>query len=240
MLKKIGIFLLILLGILIVVLAGAALYAPKWTRETAQKSFPQVEGQIQLEGLEAPVEVYRTEYGVPHIYATSRHDLFFAQGYVTAQDRFWQMDFWRHQGAGRLSELLGDKLLDTDKFIRTLGWERIAQEELENADPQLVAALEAYAEGVNAYLAERSGAEIALEYAFLPLLNPDYEPAPWTPLNTMTWAKAMAWDLGGNMRNEIFLAQQLKFFTPEQIDELYPPYPFDDRPVIVPHPHLTT
>ena len=240
MLKKIGIALLILLLILVVLLAAGAAYAPKWTRDTAEKSFPQVDGEIRLAGLDAPVEVYRTEYGVPHIYAASQHDLFFAQGYVTAQDRFWQMDFWRHQGAGRLSELLGKNLLDTDKFIRTLGWERIAQEELDNADPELVAAMEAYAEGVNAYLAERSGAEIALEYAFLPLLNPDYQPAPWTPLNTMTWAKAMSWDLGGNMQQEIFLATLLKYFTQEQIDELYPSYPFDDRPVIVPHPHLTS
>jgi penicillin amidase len=240
MLKKIGIVLLIVLLVLVVLIGAAAAYAPKLTRETAAKSFPQVEGTLQVDGLDAPVEVYRTEYGVPHIYATSQHDLFFAQGYVTAQDRFWQMDFWRHQGAGRLSELLGKNLLDTDKFIRTLGWERVAQEELDNADPELVAALEAYAEGVNAYLAGRSGDEIALEYAFLPLLNPDYEPAPWTPLNTMTWAKAMSWDLGGNMRYEIFLAKMLQHFTPEQIDELYPPYAFDERPVVVPHPHLTT
>jgi len=240
MLKKIGRFLLILILVLIVIGGVAALTAPAITRTVAQKSFPQVEGEIQLSGLDSPVDVYRDSFGVPHIYATSEHDLFFAQGYVTAQDRFWQMDFWRHQGAGRLSELLGPNLLETDQFIRTLGWERIARAELETVNPAMVTALDAYSQGVNAYLSDHFGNAIALEYAFLPILNSDYEPAPWTPLNTMTWAKAMAWDLGGNMEQEILIAELLKTFTQEQIDQLYPPYPFEDRPVIVPNPHITT
>lgn len=240
MLKKIGRFLVILLIVLIVVGAIAALTAPAITRMVAQKSFPQIEGEIQLSGLDDPVDIYRDSFGVPHIYATTEHDLFFAQGYVHAQDRFWQMDFWRHQGAGRLSELLGSNLVETDQFLRTLGWERVARVELLSASPELLSALESYSQGVNAYLDGHSGSAIALEYAFLPILNSGYEPAPWTPLNTMTWAKAMAWDLGGNMDNEIFMAQLLNTFTQEQIDQLYPPYPFEERPVIVPNPHITS
>ena len=240
MLKKIARILLIVLAILLVIAALAAIFGPPWTRRTAEKSFPQIEGEIRLAGLDGPADVYRDDFGVPHIYATSQHDLFFAQGYVHAQDRFWQMDFWRHQGAGRLSELLGNVMLETDQFLRTLGWERVARAELEAADPELRAALESYAQGVNAYLADHAGTAIALEYAFLPILNRGYEPAPWTPLNTMTWAKAMAWDLGGNMRSEVYRAILLKTFTQEQIDQLYPPYSFEDRPVVVPHPHITT
>ena len=240
MLKKIGFFFLAILVILIVIIAAAAIFGPGWTRRTAEESFPQVNGEIHLAGLDGPVDVYRDDFGIPQIYASTSHDLFFAQGYVHAQDRFWQMDFWRHQGAGRLSELLGGSLLDTDKFIRTLGWERVAIAELDAADPELLAALEAYSQGVNAYLADHTGTAIALEYAFLPILNRGYEPAPWTPLNTMTWAKAMSWDLGGNLRYEINRSLLLKTFTPEQIDQLYPPYSFADRPVIVNHPHITT
>ncbi len=145
------------------------------------------------------MEIIRDDYGVPHIYAATSHDLFFAQGYVHAQDRFWQMDFWRHQSAGRLAELLGGSLLDTDIFLRTLGWERVAREELAALPPETRAYLEAYAAGVNAYLADHQGTALSLEYLFLPLVNPGYSPQPWVPLNTMTWPKAMAWDLGGNM-----------------------------------------
>ncbi|MBU0512938.1 MAG: penicillin acylase family protein [Chloroflexi bacterium] len=240
MLKKIGRILLIVFAVLVVIVTLAVVFGPPWTRRTAEESFPQIDGEIQLAGLDGPVDVYRDDFGVPHIYAATQHDLFFAQGYVHAQDRFWQMDFWRHQGAGRLSELLGSVMLETDQFLRTLGWERVALAELESADPELRAALESYAEGVNAYLTDHIGTAIALEYAFLPILNRGYEPVPWTPLNTMTWAKAMSWDLGGNMRSEVSRAILLKTFTPEQIDQLYPAYSFGDRPVIVPHPHITT
>ena len=126
----------------------------------------------------------------------STHDLFFAQGYVHAQDRFWQMDFWRHIGSGRLSEMFGKTELETDTFLRTLGWARVAQQELDAMSPDELALLQAYADGVNAYLADHKGAALSLEYAVLKLLTPGYSPEPWQPLNTLTWGKAMAWDLG--------------------------------------------
>ena len=233
MLKKIGKILLIILAALVIIVAALAIFGPPWTRSTAEKSFPQIDGEIQIPGLDGPVEVYRDAYGVPHIYASTQHDLFVAQGYVHAQDRFWQMDFWRHQGAGRLSELLGSSLVDTDKFLRTLGWERIAKEELELLDAQSSFILSSYAEGVNAYLSAHSGTELALEYAFLPILNRGYQPAAWTSLNSLTWAKAMAWDLRRNLDTEIDRALLAKTLTPKQIDELYPPYP-SDHPEIVP------
>jgi penicillin amidase len=96
----------------------------------ARSSFPRTDGEINLSGLNNPVDVYRDSYGIPNIYAQSTHDLFFAQGYVHAQDRFWQMDFWRHIGSGRLSEMFGETQLETDTFLRTLGWARVAQQEL--------------------------------------------------------------------------------------------------------------
>jgi penicillin amidase len=216
-----------LILVLVIVLPAGGVY-------TARRSFPKTDGELSLSGLDAPVDVYRDKYGIPHIYASTTHDLFFAQGYVHAQDRFWQMDFWRHIGSGRLSEMFGDSQVDTDKFLRTLGWGRVAQQELGALDPQSLAILDAYAQGVNAYLADHHGSQLSLEYAVLKLLNPGYQVEPWQPLHSLTWAKAMAWDLRGNIDEEIERAILLKTLTPEQLAELYPPYPAD-HPVIVPH-----
>lgn len=222
----------ILLGLLaLIVLAVVAVVA--FVYLAVDDSYPQVDGEIQLPGLQAQVDVYRDENGIPHIYASTEHDLFFAQGYVHAQDRFWQMDFNRHVGSGRLSEMLGDATLDTDMFLRTVGWERVARAELELMDAESLAMLQAYSDGVNAYLADRNGTELSLEYMFLGLLNSNYEPAPWEPVNTLTWAKAMAWDLRDNMDNEIERAILLNTLPAERVNELYPAYP-DNHPIILP------
>ena len=199
-------------------------------------SFPRTRGTIQVPGLHSSVEVLRDTQGVPQIYATDTHDLFFAQGYVHAQDRFWQMDFWRHIGSGRLSEMFGESQLETDKFLRTLGWARVVREELAALDPESLAVLDAYAEGVNAYLAQRRGPSLSLEYAVLGLLTPGYTPEPWTPLHSLTWAKAMAWDLGGNMKLELERAVLLRKLGPQRLAELFPPYPAEN-PVIVAGPY---
>jgi penicillin amidase len=91
----------------------------------ARSSFPSTSGEVKLSGLNFSVDIYRDSFGIPNIYAQTTHDLFFAQGYVHAQDRFWQMDFWRHIGSARLSEMFGKTQLDTDTFLRTLGWARV-------------------------------------------------------------------------------------------------------------------
>jgi penicillin amidase len=226
--SKLGRGLIILITILLVVSAlglGAGIL-------TVRRSFPVADGSLKISGLTAPVDIYRDEFGVPQVFAANLHDLFFAQGYVHAQDRFWQMDFWRHLGAGRLSEMFGEDQVDTDLFLRTLGWERVAQQELEKVDATTGAILDAYAAGVNAYLGEHQGSGLSLEYAVLALLNPDYKPEPWSPLNSLTWAKVMAWDLGGNMDSEIEKAILLQSLSPEQYAHITPAYP-DDAPTIV-------
>jgi penicillin amidase len=222
----------VLIGILVVILAVSVLLAILIPYNIT-RSFPKTEGQIQVSGLNAPVEVFRDSFGVPHIYASTAHDLFFAQGYIHAQDRFWQMDFWRHIGSGRLSEMFGDAQLETDQVLRTLGFARIAEQELETFDPTSKAILDSYAEGVNAYLADHQGADLSLEYLVLKAINADYEPEPWEPLHSVTWGKVMAWDLGSNLDGEIEKALLLGSLTPEQVDDLIPPYP-EDKPVIVP------
>jgi penicillin G amidase len=230
MLTKIGRVLFSIISVIVVlaiVLGMVGIYL-------TQRSFPHTSGEVKLSGVNFPVDIYRDGYGIPNIYAQTTHDLFFAQGYVHAQDRFWQMDFWRHIGSGRLSEMFGKSQLDTDTFLRTLGWARVVQQELNALSPDELALLQAYADGVNAYLADHKGAALSLEYAVLKLLTPGYSPEPWQPLNTLTWAKAMAWDLGSTrMDYEVEHAILLKTLMPEQIADIFPPYP-TDHPLVVP------
>lgn len=235
--KKAGKFIgRIIMGalVLVVIVAAAGLFYFKsyLPNTVAPRSFPQVDGEIQVEGLNAPVDVYRDAMGIPHIYADTTHDLFFAQGYIHAQDRFWQMDAWRHIGSGELSEMFGAGQVETDTFLRTLGWRKTAEAEWEALEPKSKAILEAYSEGVNAYLKDHSDTALSLEYAILGLLSPKYEIEAWTPVHSLTWGKAMAWDLRGNMGEEIERAELLKVMTPEQVALLYPEYP-EDHPVIV-------
>jgi penicillin amidase len=231
MLSRLGRVLFSIISILVVlaiVLGAVGVYLTR-------SSFPRTSGEVKLSDLNFPVDIYRDTYGIPHIYAQTSHDLFFAQGYVHAQDRFWQMDFWRHIGSARLSEMFGKDQLETDTFLRTLGWARVVQEELDGMSADELVLLQAYADGVNAYLSDHKGAALSLEYAILKLLTPGYSPEPWQPLHSLTWGKAMAWDLGSSRLSvEVEHAILMKTFTPEQIGELFPPYP-SDHPVVVPN-----
>jgi len=215
------------LTVLALIAAGVVLWH-------VQRSFPQLEGEVALPGLEAEVTVLRDELGIPTIVAETSEDLFFAQGFVHAQDRFWEMDFRRHVTAGRLSELFGASQLGTDRFLRTLGWHEIAAQEVDALDDRERGYYDAYAAGVNAYLADHQGSAASLEYAVLGLQNPDYEIEPWTAVDSVAWLKAMAWDLRGNIEDETARALLAQTHTPEQIAELYPGYPYDTNPVIVP------
>ena len=150
---------------------------------TIRRPLPQLSGELAVPGLKAQVEVFRDAYGVPQIYADNAEDLFQAQGYVHAQDRFYEMDIRRHVTAGRLSELFGASQVETDTFIRTLGWRRVAEQELGLLSANTRRYLDAYAAGVNAYLRNRSTADVSVEYSLLALQGLDYRPAPgprWT------------------------------------------------------------
>lgn len=199
---------------------------------STRRPFPAVAGEIDIPGLDGDVEVVRDANGIPHIYASTTHDLFVAQGYVHAQDRFWQMDTWRHIGAGRLAEMFGEDQVETDAFLRTMGWMGLADRQQAAATPDGRDALSGYAEGVNAYLADRSPAELGFEYTVLELLNHSYTPEPWTAVDSLVWGKVMAWDLRGNIDSEIARTLLLDDFTPEEVALLYPPYP-EEHPVIV-------
>lgn len=201
---------------------------------TVRRSFAQYEGVARLTGLSAPVTVYRDAQGIPQVYAKTADDLYRAQGYVHAQERFWEMDFRRHVTSGRLAEMFGAKQVQTDTFLRTMGWRRVAQQEWDLLSADSRRYLTAYADGVNAWLRDHQGSRASLEYAVLGLQNSGYRIEPWNPVDSLAWLKAMAWDLRGNMAQEIERGALLGAgLSRAQVEQLYPAYPFDRNAPIV-------
>ncbi|MGE9807794.1 penicillin acylase family protein [Janibacter sp. G1551] len=191
-----------------------------------RRPFPQQDGELALKGLTANVDVLRDDRGVAHLYADNTTDLFMAQGYVHAQDRFFEMDLRRHITAGRLSEMVGEGGVETDTVIRTMGWRRVASQELALLEPETRRMLQAYADGVNAWIDQQdSTSEMALEYTVLGQQVPDYRVEPWTTTDTLAWLKAMAWDLKGNYDAELTRARLGSRVSPGLIKALYPDYP---------------
>lgn len=203
--------------VVLLLLAVAGGYA------VARRSLPRVSGELVLPGLRAPVTVYRDEWGVPHIEAQNEHDLYMAQGYVVAQDRLFQMDLTRRAAAGRLAEVIGPSQLETDKFFRALNLRRAAEASVQSYGPWARELLEAYAAGVNAFIAEAK-AQNRLPVEFLLL---GYEPEPWSPVDSALIGKIMAYDLGGNFEAEVYRLQLRNQVGPELADQLMPVYPED-------------
>lgn len=231
--KKTRKTLLIILIIILVVILALAISGFIAVR----RSFPQIEGTLILPGFTDEIEIIYDRMGIPHIYASNETDLFMAQGYLHAQDRFFQMDLWRHIGAGSLAEMFGESQIDTDLFLRTMGWERVVEQELKQSEQEVHRFLQAYADGVNAYLADHQGVDLSLEYLVLGLLSPSYSPEPWEPQDTLLWAKVMAFDLGGNQEGweDLIRAQAEKQLGPDRAKDLFPDYP-DRHPLILPDP----
>lgn len=200
---------------------------------TVRSSFPQQDGTLSVPGLDGSVQVIRNPQGVADIYADDAEDLFTAQGYVHAQDRFWEMDFRRHVTSGRLSELFGASQLKTDEVIRTMGWRRVAEQELPLLSSATRRYLDAYADGVNAYLRSQSTTDLSLEYNVLGLTGLNYTPEPWTAVDSIAWLKAMAWDLSSNKDDEIERALLSSRFSKTEIAQLFPDHDLDHyRPIV--------
>ncbi|MDM7830640.1 penicillin acylase family protein [Cellulomonas edaphi] len=201
-----------------------------------RRPLPQTSGSLKLPGLTAPVLVTRDARGIPTITAKTSADLFRAQGYVAAQDRFFEMDYRRHVTAGRLSELVGENedALEADKVIRTFGWRRVAQQEWSLIEPETKAALQAYADGVNAYLDGKAPSQIAVEYTVLGLQLDVDAPEKWDPVDSLAWLKAMAWDLRGNYDDELSRARTFASVRDvKKVDALFPTYPEDTNAPIL-------
>lgn len=206
--------------ILVVALTAVAGAGAVWT---VQRTLPQTTGTLEFAGLSRPVTVVRDRYGVPYISASTTQDLFFAQGFVTAQDRFFQMDMNRRIGAGRLAELFGrgpdDSVLKLDELTRTLGLYRAAQSEYDNADPQTRAILDAYAAGVNAYLHQHANS-LPLEFTILGV-----SPDPWSPVDSLAYGRVMALSLDSSWQTKYARALVLAKAGPQATAALFPPYP---------------
>ncbi|HEU5144645.1 MAG TPA: penicillin acylase family protein [Dermatophilaceae bacterium] len=213
-----------LIVVLVIAIVGVGILAIS----TVRRPYPQTEGELQVEGLTSSVSVVRDERGIPTIYADNAADLFRGQGFVSAQDRFFEMDLRRHVTAGRLAELVGEGGLASDKVIRTMGWRRVAEQELPKLSPETRQYLQAYADGVNAYIHQaESPSDMALEYPLLMRSNPDYRVEDWTPVDSLAWLKAMAWDLRRDYTDELARARLSRRTAVKQIAALYPAYPVD-------------
>jgi penicillin G amidase len=202
-----------------------------------RRPLPERNGNVELPGLNGKVTVLRDDRAVPQIYADDAADLFRVQGYVNAEDRFFEMDLRRHITSGRLSELVGKKAdaLHSDALVRTLGWRQVAQQELDQATVSTRRYLEAYAVGVNDYLRGRSASELSISYTLLGRSNSLKPIEPWTPVDSLAWLKAMAWDLRSNYDEELQRARAITTVRPvARVEQLYPDFPYDDRKPIIP------
>ncbi len=222
--KKIVPLLLVVVVSLVLVAIGSAYYL-------LTRCLPVLDGTVQVRGLTRPVEVYRDDFGVPHIVAESEHDLMLAAGYVQAQDRLWQMDFLRRVAAGRLSEILGSKTLEADRVLRLLGLFEAARMNADSLDPVSAALLQAYAEGVNAYIDENRH-NYPIEFVLL-----DYTPEPWKPEHTLSIAQLMAFQLCMGWMMDVTYGRIIDTVGLQKAREIFPEYP-DDAPVIVGSPSV--
>ncbi len=177
---------------------------------------PRIDGHLRLAGLRAPVEILRDSWGVPHIYALNTLDLFFAQGFVHAQDRLWQMEFNRRLVAGRLAEILGAVALPLDRWMRTLTLRRVAEFEVSLLSEEVKSYLQAYANGVNIGILL---GRLPIEFTLL-----GYRPEPWQISDSLAWIKMMSWNLSVNWESELLRAQLAARLGPELAAEMEAPH----------------
>jgi penicillin G amidase len=213
-----------LVCLIVAILMGVAGYAYL----VARSALPQLDGRLQVNGLSAPVTVTRDNHGVPTIEAKSLEDLFFAQGYITAQDRLWQMDVMRRFGAGELSEILGEDTLKLDREQRILGLRAAAKKSIESTNPRDRAYFEAYAGGVNAYIATHAD-RLPIEFRLL-----KYSPKPWLPEDSVVIANGMVKDLNYHYFYDALDREKiLAKLGPELTADLYVNRSWHDRPPTV-------
>ena len=184
-------------------------------------SLPSYDGTVKVAGVSAPVTIVRDRHAIPHIIAQSRADALFGLGYAEAQDRLWQMEFISSAVQGRLAEMLGSAAEPTDEYMRTLGLYRLARQSVNAVSPETRALLQAYANGVNAYIATRKG-PLPIEFAIL-----NASPEPWRPADSVAVLKFMQLSLSTNAFVELARAKLAARLSKQQIEDLFPPYPGD-------------
>ncbi len=180
------------------------------------RPLPTIDGDFRLLGLDDRAEVLRDDFGVPHIFAKTAHDLFFLQGYVTAQDRLFQMDIYRRTGEGKLAEAVGEPGLESDRFTRTIGFARAAAADLTVMRPETRAAADAFAEGTNKFIDQHLDA-LPIEFTIL-----GYRPERWTPLDSVVIGKLQSFDAAGNYPQELLRASIVTRLGASALDTLMP------------------
>ncbi len=221
LLKRVLVAAVVIVVVLVAVGAGLGFWF-------ATKSFPLIDGTLRVSGLKNQVEIVRDRMGVPHIYADNADDLFFAQGYVQAQDRLWQMDFNRRIGSGTLSDILGAATIKQDRFLRTIGLARAARADLAAASEQDTRRMQAFADGVNAFVNTHLD-NLPIEFTIL-----GFKPAPWEPVDTLAWGKVMAMNLSGNYEADLLRSSFIDKFGMDKTRELMPAYPSSGPFIISP------
>ena len=211
----------VLIAVGVLVATGGA-----WVYWRVHVCLPQLDGTIRLAGLQGKVEVLRDARGVPHIRASSLEDLMFAQGYVTAQDRLWQMDLSRRIAQGRLSELFGSRTLQSDIQNRTLGLEQAAERDVKELDPDERKLLGDYARGVNAFIATHQN-RLPIEFLLL-----HYHPKPWREADSLCVALNMAKLLNTSWPDDLMRERiRLKLGSAQLYSDIFPSSSPLDHPV---------
>jgi penicillin G amidase len=232
--RRIFFRIVIILSSLVIITAIVGLViARHWVRQTMSDSLPQLDGAVAIPGLSAPVTIQRDNHGVPHIRAASLDDLVLAQGFVTAQDRLWQMDALRRHAAGTLAEILGPSLIAHDRLQRTLQIRAAADRAIATLPPDQLHLLERYAAGVNASIAMQS-AHLPLEFRLL-----RYQPEPWTPRDTLLIHLAMFQDLTTSFPSELNREALTARLPQHLVADLYPVITWRDHPPTQPIIDLT-
>ncbi|MDD2922267.1 MAG: penicillin acylase family protein [Anaerolineales bacterium] len=220
----------ILLSILVVILVLAIVVPTLGYFAVVRPALPQLDGNLSASGLTASATVYRDASGIPHIVADNAHDLFFAQGFVTAQDRLWAMESQRRAAHGALSEIVGERGLKNDTFMRILGMTESAEADWKTLDAETQSALQAYADGVNEYLAQ-TGSKLPLEFKILGIT-----PQKWTPIDSLVFGKLVSWGLSSNYQDELVVAQLASTLSWDETLSILPDYPGPD---VIPDANLT-
>lgn len=206
-----------ILSVLAVLLVAAVIIGFIFITGIKRGGIPKYDGNLSVAGLEKEVTVYRDERGMPHIYADNEHDLYFAVGYVMAQERLWQMDLIRRATRGRLSEIFGEGYVQTDLFLRSLDMTTKSKMVLSNEDPVIISYIQAYADGVNSFIGS-AGKKLSPEFRIL-----GYKPDPWALEDIGNIIGYMGWDLASdNLTQDIFDYRLRQKFGAEKANQLIP------------------
>ena len=200
------------------VAAGAGALALAAWHQLVRKPLPQTRGDIAVKGIEHDIRIGRDRLGVPRIVAQTRTDLAFGQGFAIAQDRLWQLEFYRRAAAGRVSEFAGEEGVQVDRLMRTLGLHRIARREQDELDPWERHLLDAYAQGVNAAMDNADALPLELQLLRI-------KPEPWTPADSLAIGKLIALGFSTNMEAELYRADLIAKVGAEKAAKLEPRYP---------------